>query len=405
MKKNLLTYLVPIILVIGTAFGAGLAVAGDCTDETDVVVEVKNVPPEIDILSPEICDGIVPYEDVEIEVKVFSPNHGSAVEDVEIEMKYEGDEDEHGNLDTEAFASLDNGLEIEWEENEPWGTVDDGEEPEGKVTFEPDTMWRFGYWEITATVYGTDGDYYHYDMIWTVAEAYCEVSADDELDTVETTYKPGESAEFQEGTVTVTANYAWELTAEDFEVFDDDPYDGVVKYEGDVDTLTSDPAYEEEFTFTVEDIFIPYGTDPGTYTGTATHTLINIEDPVVCPDPPEYQEETAWAGDTEGGGARWWYYCNTDDDPEQNITAGQHIHVGNVTISEPDDDKVTITLELTGGWELQDGDDTVKLQGYDDIPDEAPAPGDLEHKGTDLVWEVDSYDYYVIHLDVQLPLD
>ena len=126
------------------------------------------------------------------------------------------------------------------------------------------------------------------------------------------------------------------------------------------------------------------------------------------------QTETAWGGNTAGGGSAWWFYYDaTGDDVEQTIWAGQTIEVGTVEVSAEDDEgKVTITIELTGGWELQDFDDDgeevtepVKIQGYDDddLPASRPAAGLFTtYKGDELVVTVPSFSYYAIHLDVQL---
>lgn len=125
------------------------------------------------------------------------------------------------------------------------------------------------------------------------------------------------------------------------------------------------------------------------------------EDEVPASD-PECQTETAWGGDTIGVGNPWWYYFDTNDGETQNITAGQHYDAGNVTITDSDNEQVTITIELTGGWELNfSKDEPVKIKGYDTIPDWNP-PGQLDdYKGTDLIVIVDSFQYYAIHLDVQ----
>ena len=71
----------------------------------------------------------------------------------------------------------------------------------------------------------------------------------------------------------------------------------------------------------------------------------------------------------------------------------------------------TIYLTLTDGWELQDDGEAVKIGGYEIIPDSRPSAGNYElssgttlYKGTDLIVDVEHYDYYAIHLDVQLCL-
>ena len=113
------------------------------------------------------------------------------------------------------------------------------------------------------------------------------------------------------------------------------------------------------------------------------------------------QTETAWGGNTAGGGSAWWFYYDaTGDDVEQTIWAGQTIDVGTVEVVDG-----IVTIILTDGWELQDDDEAVKIQGYDegDLPASRPAPGQFTtYKGTDLTVYVGAFDYYAIHLDVQL---
>jgi len=424
MKKNISGYLVMIILVLGTAIGTGVSIGEQgCQEDTNVTVGVNYVAPLIFIESPETCEGIDPKEDVEIKVKVFSPSQESTVEDVEIEMKYEGEEDEHGNLDIEDSASLSEGeLEIYWEDNGPWGTVYEADgDPDDGVTFEPETMWRFGYWEITATVEGTDGES-NSDMIWTVAEWYCEiVSADDGS----AGGKPGQTLEGddfenEEGEtpeIMITSNAMWNLTFDDSYVLEGPEGSNNIEgentkggYEGETKDLTEQaPVYEESFDIHYW-VNIPLGQNPGSYSTDAhpaVHTLSSIEGPVYCP--PVDQEETAYGGDTEGSGPAWWYYFDTDGDDTQTIWAGQYHEAGEVTVTE-EDYEVTFEIDLADGWELQAGDETVKIQGYeeDEIPDFRPPGGDLEtHRGEDVTepitvedLPVESYRYYVIHLDL-----
>jgi len=123
----------------------------------------------------------------------------------------------------------------------------------------------------------------------------------------------------------------------------------------------------------------------------------------------ECREETAWGGNTGFNimaPGQWWYIFDTEDPETQNIWAGQTINVGNVTVSAPDpdaDNKVTITIELTGNTKLQDVNEPVKIQGYDEIPGNtftAPPSGLFStYKGNELVVTVDAYKYYAIHID------
>lgn len=140
----------------------------------------------------------------------------------------------------------------------------------------------------------------------------------------------------------------------------------------------------------------------------ATYITYTVE----CEEPtPACSYETAWGGDTEGGGGKgWWYYFDPSKGLTQTIWAGQIINVGNVTVSGCSDGKATITITLTDGWELQDVDkdgkpvtEPVKIQGYDEIPDERPPAGKFEtYKSNSPTVEVPCFNYYAIHLDVQL---
>ncbi len=129
--------------------------------------------------------------------------------------------------------------------------------------------------------------------------------------------------------------------------------------------------------------------------GHAVVTFTNEEKSQDC------QEETAWGGDTVGEGNAWWYYFDISGCTEQTITAGQHHDAGTVTVSDCDNDEVTITITLTDGWELQDVEEPVKIEGYNSIPTSRPGPGGFTYKGDALTVNFDCYQYYAIHLDVQ----
>jgi len=112
------------------------------------------------------------------------------------------------------------------------------------------------------------------------------------------------------------------------------------------------------------------------------------------------QGETAWGGATTDETDPWWFYFDTSGEPIQPIWAGQTIDVGTV---EYDATAGTLTITLTGGWVLQDVEESVKIQGYDEIPSGRPAAGLFTHyKGSDLVVTIDPYPFYTIHLDVKL---
>ncbi len=116
--------------------------------------------------------------------------------------------------------------------------------------------------------------------------------------------------------------------------------------------------------------------------------------------------QTAWGGDVDAGGppGPHFNYFDTNLDNEQGIVVGAtKIPAGTVMVSDPDNGKVTITINLDNdgltGWFLQEGNETVKIQGYDSPPSFS-APGGYFYKTSDLVVEVDAHEYYAIHLDV-----
>ncbi len=116
--------------------------------------------------------------------------------------------------------------------------------------------------------------------------------------------------------------------------------------------------------------------------------------PVVC------KTETAWGGNTAGGGSAWWFYYDASGDAVQTLWAGQTKEAGTVEVI---DGMVYITL--TGGWELQDVDEPVKIKGYDNIPIERPEAGlftgEGTYKGEALTVDIGEYAFYAIHLDVK----
>lgn len=113
------------------------------------------------------------------------------------------------------------------------------------------------------------------------------------------------------------------------------------------------------------------------------------DDPEIC-----YQGETAWGGSTAGGGPAWWFYFDTEDGSPQPIYAGQNPTNGTVSF-----DGTNIVIDL-GDSKLEDGTETVKIQGYDEVPAFRPAAGGFAYKGTDLVVPATGHRYYAIHLDL-----
>lgn len=128
----------------------------------------------------------------------------------------------------------------------------------------------------------------------------------------------------------------------------------------------------------------------------------NIAYTICCEDNEEpcYQYETAFGGNTEGPGkGAWWFYY--DGDGVETIWAGQIIEVGTVELVGE-----MLTITLTNDWELANSSEAVKIQGYNELPNERPAAGLFTtYKGTDLVVSLPQFEYYVIHLDVRIKED
>jgi hypothetical protein len=160
-------------------------------------------------------------------------------------------------------------------------------------------------------------------------------------------------------------------------------------------TYSRTVSYEEPGTYYVPNTVTAYSNGTAVATATATVTIVVVDCGGGC------QEETAWGGNTGvnvGDPGAWWYYFVVADGSPQTIWAGQTINVGTVTYENGQ-----LIINLTGGWELQDVSESVKIQGYtaDDLPTVRPAAGNFEYKGTELIVTVDPYPYYAIHLDVQ----
>jgi len=101
-----------------------------------------------------------------------------------------------------------------------------------------------------------------------------------------------------------------------------------------------------------------------------------------------FKGETAWAanGNTPGElrysqRGNWATYVAYAE-KTTTLFAGQHIDVGSVTFSAPDSGEITITINLSGGWEFADSAGNVKIQDYDKAPSGNPAPGRFAHKNS-----------------------
>lgn len=122
-----------------------------------------------------------------------------------------------------------------------------------------------------------------------------------------------------------------------------------------------------------------------------------------------YQEETAWAdGDTYADQGNWATFVTYNGTAtSMTIYAGQTLDAGTASFSAPDaNGDVTITISLNNGWSLQSVNEPLKIQGYDNAPSGNPSPGSFTtYKGSNMTVVVPAYDFYGVHLDVQLEVD
>jgi hypothetical protein len=127
--------------------------------------------------------------------------------------------------------------------------------------------------------------------------------------------------------------------------------------------------------------------------GTLTYVLRDLCSTSSCTT----RTETAFGGETTGGGNAWWFAFDAGD-ATQDIIAGQNEVIGTVHYNGSE-----LTITLNSGWSLQNVSEPVKIQGYYELPSVRPAAGQFTtYKGSSLVVPVDGFDYYVIHLDVEI---
>jgi hypothetical protein len=113
-------------------------------------------------------------------------------------------------------------------------------------------------------------------------------------------------------------------------------------------------------------------------------------------DNSECKDETAYGGNSAGDGPAWWYYFDTEVPACQNIYAGQTNLIGTVCYDGTD-----LTINLDGCATLEGDGESVKIQGYANLPTSRPASGQFKtYKGEGTVIPVSGFRYYVIHLDV-----
>ncbi len=115
---------------------------------------------------------------------------------------------------------------------------------------------------------------------------------------------------------------------------------------------------------------------------------------------PVYQEETAYGGNTPGSTSNpWWFYFAVADGNPQNIFAGQYETDGTVSY---DAETGYLNINL-GSWDLQQGNETVKINGYSSAPVDWEPPGSFQTKTNQLsnINVGENYNYFIIHLDIE----
>ena len=123
-----------------------------------------------------------------------------------------------------------------------------------------------------------------------------------------------------------------------------------------------------------------------------------------------WTNETGYGGSEPGGGGAWWYYIDNTAKTQHPIYAGQQLIDGAYIEINPisGSDNVEMVIELGEKLRLQPGDETVKIQGYNegDLPSSRPASGLFTtYKGNQLIIEIPWYPYYVVHLDVEVCIE
>lgn len=182
--------------------------------------------------------------------------------------------------------------------------------------------------------------------------------------------------------------------------------------------FTDDPKSEE---YTDSGLASPYNSSVSSAGLSNLTFCFNL---VECGMPPVecYKDETAWAANGNVPGSlryttrgNWATYVEYAVDKTVNFYAGQNMLSGTATFSAPDDDMVTITINLTNGFlffheDVDNPDDNLKVQDYANAPSGNPAPGQfawkqtLDFGTTTATIKVPYNNFYGIHLDVAYPV-
>jgi hypothetical protein len=113
------------------------------------------------------------------------------------------------------------------------------------------------------------------------------------------------------------------------------------------------------------------------------------------------QEETAFGGAIRGAGRAWWYAIDASTSGTYPIYAGQNAVAGASVRYDATTD--VIKIDLGNNMQLQNVRESVKVEGYKELPLTRPAAGLFGlYKGTDLTIQGNGSNYYVVHLDVEV---
>jgi hypothetical protein len=142
--------------------------------------------------------------------------------------------------------------------------------------------------------------------------------------------------------------------------------------------------------------------------------LKNLENP----DPPECIEETAWGdGLLYNEGSSWATFTPTVMGEWVELWAGQNYYAGRVYFSTVPDmpGYVKIKILMRSCWDIQDVEEPIKVQGYDEPPvGEKVKTGQFEFKDFELnddpnnyyYWAIVPYhDFFGVHVDIQYCCD
>jgi hypothetical protein len=122
---------------------------------------------------------------------------------------------------------------------------------------------------------------------------------------------------------------------------------------------------------------------------------------IECSNECDWQEETAFGGGIAGAGNAWWFALDASTSGTYPIYAGQEAVPGASVVYDATTDQITIVLG--NEMQLQNVNEPVKVEGYDQLPSSRPAAGLFElYKGSNLTVQGNGSAYYVVHLDVEV---